>query len=69
LERCPEGIARISFRAYRPGETLMIKEGPLSGLDVVFEREMKGDARVAVLLDILGRQTRLILPSEMVGRG
>jgi hypothetical protein len=27
---------------------------------------MKGSERVAVLLDILGRQTRLVLPSEAI---
>lgn len=68
LARCPDGIAQVGLRPYRAGETLMIKEGPLSGLDVVFEREMRGVDRVAVLLDLLGRQTRLILPSEMVAR-
>ena len=68
LARCPDGVAQVGPRPFRPGEPLMIKEGPMSGLDVIFEREMKGVERVAVLLDFLGRQTRLILPSEMVGR-
>ncbi|MGH7831950.1 MAG: transcription termination/antitermination protein NusG [Candidatus Binatia bacterium] len=68
LARCPDGVAQIGPRPYRAGEALMIKEGPLSGLDVIFEREMRGVDRVAVLLDLLGRQTRLILRSEMVAR-
>lgn len=68
LARCPNGVAQIGPRPFHPGEPLMIKEGPLSGLDVIFEKEMGGVERVAVLLEFLGRQTRLILPSEMVGR-
>jgi len=46
----------------------LIREGPLSGLEAVFDREMKGSERVAVLLELLGRQTRLVLSSEMISR-
>lgn len=67
-ERCPDGVAQIKARTYKPGERVKIKEGPLSGLEAVFEREMKGNERVAVLLEILGRQTRLVLSEEMIGR-
>ena len=68
VERCPGGVAEIKPRPYRSGEPVLIKEGPLSGLEAVFEREMKGSERVAVLLELLGRQTRLILSSEMISR-
>ncbi|MBI4488561.1 MAG: hypothetical protein HY694_05710 [Deltaproteobacteria bacterium] len=66
-QRCPDGVAQIRPRIYRIGEPIMIKEGPLSGLEAIFEQEMKGGERVAVLLDLLGRQTRLILSSELIG--
>ncbi|MFQ5851067.1 MAG: transcription termination/antitermination protein NusG [Candidatus Binatia bacterium] len=68
LERCPGGVAEIRPRPYHVGEPVLIKEGPLSGLEGIFEREMRGSERVAVLLELLGRQTRLILSSEMIGR-
>jgi transcriptional antiterminator RfaH len=67
-ERCPDGVALIQQRIYKSGEPLMIREGPFSGLEAIFEREMKGSERVAVLLEILGRRTRLLLSSEMLGR-
>lgn len=67
-DRCPNGVAQIQPRIYRAGEPIMIKEGPFSGLEAVFEREMKGSQRVAVLLELLGRRTRLVLSSEMIGR-
>ncbi len=44
----------------------MIREGALSGLEAVFEQEMGGGQRVAVLLEILGRRTRVVLSSEMI---
>jgi len=67
-ERCPDGVAEYKPRPYRAGEPVLIREGPLSSLEGVFEREMKGTERVVVLLELLGRQTRLILNQEMIGR-
>lgn len=34
----------------------------------MFEREMIGSERIAILLELLGRQTRLVLSSEMIAR-
>ena len=61
-------MAEIKPRPYRTGEPILIREGPLSGIEAVFDREMKGSERVAVLLELLGRQTRLVLSSEMISR-
>ena len=66
--RCPDGVADIKPRPYRAGEPVLIREGPLSGVEAVFEREMRGSDRVGVLLELLGRQTRLILNNEMISR-
>jgi len=67
-ERCPDGIADFKPRPYRAGEPVLIREGPLSGIEAVFEREMRGSDRVAIFLELLGRQTRLILNNEMISR-
>jgi transcription antitermination factor NusG len=66
--RCPNGVARIQPQIYRVGEPIMIREGPLAGLEAIFEQEMRESQRVAVLLELLGRKTRLILPGEMIAR-
>ena len=65
-ERCPGGIAQIDSISAKPGDTVRINEGPFSGLEAIFEQFLKGSERVAVLLEILGRQTRLVLPSETI---
>jgi transcriptional antiterminator RfaH len=65
-ERCPQGIAQIEWVSAKPGDPVKINEGPFSGLEAIFEKKMKGSERVAVLLEILGRQTRLVLPSETI---
>lgn len=67
-ERCPDGVAQIWPHSYKTGDPVRIQEGPFSGLEAVFEEELKGSERVAVLLEILGRQTRLVLSNEMIVR-
>jgi transcriptional antiterminator RfaH len=67
-ERCPDGVAEVDPVRAKPGDTVRINEGPFSGLEPIFEQKLKGSERVAVLLDILGRQTRIVLPSETIAR-
>jgi transcriptional antiterminator RfaH len=67
-ERCPDGVAQIDPVRAKPGDTVRINEGPFSGLEAIFEQKLKGSERVAVLLDILGRQTRIVLPSETIAK-
>jgi len=67
-ERCPGGIAEIDPVKAKPGDTVRINEGPFSGLEAIFDEKLKGSERVAVLLEILGRQTRIVLPSETIAK-
>jgi transcriptional antiterminator RfaH len=52
----------------QPGETVVISGGAFHDLQAVVTRVMPGPARVAVLLEFLGRQTAVELPSESVVR-
>ena len=67
-ERCPGGIAEIDPVNAKPGDRVRINEGPFSGLEAIFEQKLRGSERIAVLLDILGRETRIVLPGEIIGR-
>ena len=67
-ERCPGGIAEIDPVNAKPGDRVRINEGPFSGLEAIFEQKLRGSERIAVLLDILGRETRIVLPREIIGR-
>jgi transcription antitermination factor NusG len=67
-ERCPGGIAEIDPINAKSGDTVRINEGPFSGLEAIFEQKLKGSERVAVLLDILGRETRIVLPSAAIAK-
>ena len=65
-ERCPGGVAQIVPSALRPGDSVKISEGPFAGLEAIFEGSLKGSERVAVLLEILGRQTRIVMPQGTI---
>jgi transcriptional antiterminator RfaH len=41
---------------FRPGETVLLTEGPLAGLSAVFTGTMRSSERVRVLIEFLGRQ-------------
>jgi transcriptional antiterminator RfaH len=67
-ERCPGGIAQIEPLRLKAGDMVRINEGPFAGLEAIFQQSLKDSERVAVLLEILGRQTRLVLPSETIAK-
>jgi transcriptional antiterminator RfaH len=52
----------------RPGDRVRILDGPLSGMDGLFEQCDDRD-RVTVLLDLIGRGTRVTLPARAVCAG
>jgi len=49
----------------KPGTTVRLNGGSLSGLDGVFEATAGRD-RVAILMNFLGRETRVIMPRDRV---
>ncbi len=67
-ERCPGGVAQVDPMRFKPGQTVRIQEGPFAGVEAIFERTLKDSERVAVLLEILGRQTKLELPVESIDK-
>ncbi len=51
----------LADHLYKPGQTVHIRTGPFAGLDAVFQCGLKGTERAQVLLEVLGRLTRLEL--------
>ena len=49
-----------------PGDAVQIAEGSLSGVRAVVSRVIPGRERVAVLMDFLGRQTTIEVPTQAV---
>jgi transcription elongation factor/antiterminator RfaH len=55
------------FDVLKPGETVMIQEGPFSGYEAIFDHRLPGTERVHVLLKLLrNRQMPVDLPAGQV---
>jgi len=57
-----------AFLALKPGERVRVKRGPFADIEATFDGRLNGEARVAILLRILGRQTRVILNIDDIER-
>lgn len=57
----PTGVFQPPPVRFEAGERLRIADGPLRGLEAIFEREMSGSERVAVLLAAINLPARVIL--------
>ena len=63
-ERCDEeGIRDITAAEFKRGESVRVMEGPMTGLEGVFLAKTSSD-RVLVLLDIVGKHTRVSMATE-----
>ncbi|RLA33578.1 MAG: transcription/translation regulatory transformer protein RfaH [Gammaproteobacteria bacterium] len=60
-----DGLCDLLQAAPAPGDRVLVVEGELAGLDGVFVTG-DGDARATILLDIVGRATRVRLPADWV---
>jgi transcriptional antiterminator RfaH len=61
-----EGVIEFSEDRFSPGQIVRIQEGPLRGLEAVFEKKLNGTSRAVVLLKAISFQARVILESQDV---
>ena len=64
--RLCNGYVSPNPRRLAPGQVVRIQDGPLSGIEAVFEREMPDHQRVVLLLRTLAYQARVVVPFEQV---
>ena len=55
------GLHRLGRPLFTPGDTVKVLEGPFRGLEGIFECQ-EGEERVLILLELLGRDTRVRIP-------
>lgn len=60
----PRGLFEPPPPRFEPGARVRIEEGPFQGLEAIFERELSGPERVAVLLASIDLAARVILPTR-----
>lgn len=59
------GMVKLRPGVFRPGERVRIIDGPLNELEGLFECA-SDEARVTILLDLMGRQVKVRVPAETV---
>jgi len=61
-----DGVLVLSECNFSAGQVVRIKEGPLHGLEAVFERQMNGAQRAVLLLKTISYQARVIVHTELI---
>jgi len=59
--RLCEGFFATSESHFMPGQVVRIQEGPLRGLEAIFEKQMTGPQRAVLLLRALSYQARVVM--------
>jgi transcription antitermination factor NusG len=55
------------IQRFKPGDRVVIQDGPLAGYSAIFDKRISGSDRVRVLLQLLHRkQMQVVLPVEYV---
>lgn len=62
------GIDGDEFMRIKPGEPVKVVDGPFMDLEAVFDRQLNGEQRVAILIEILGRQTAVEVHRDAIRR-
>jgi len=61
-----DGVIELSENRFSPGQIVRIQDGPLCGLEAVFEKKLNGTSRTVLLLKAMSFQARVILESQHV---
>ncbi len=60
------GIITLKYETYKKGDRVSIANGPFAGLTGIFERPMKGNERVVLLLNAVTYQARVVVERASV---
>ena len=61
-----DGVIELSEDRFSPGQIVRIQDGPLCGLEAVFEKKLDGTSRAVLLLKAISFQARVILEFQHV---
>jgi len=64
--RLENGVATIRKRRLQKGDRIIVKEGPFKGLSGIFEKEMDGKERVAILLEGINYYARMEIDRDLI---
>ena len=61
-----EAMGGMPKARFQPGERVRLKEGPLAGLEAVFEGPAGPAERVRILVRFLGQANRAVVPADLL---
>jgi len=65
--RITQGCVHVSkCSTFQPGQKVRIHQGPLQGLEAIFESEMSDRQRVTLLLETVAYQARVVVPINQI---
>lgn len=64
--RLDEGVAVIEKQKIGKGEKILIKDGPFKGFSGIFESELDGKERVAILLDGVNYCAKMEIDRDLI---
>jgi transcriptional antiterminator RfaH len=67
-KRMEEGYLTVSTPGIAKGQLVRIQDGPMRGLEAIFECEMPGQQRALLLLKALAYQARVVVPFDHLGQ-
>jgi len=67
-ERLTDGVATVEKPTFQKGEKLIIQEGPFKGFGGIFEQELDGRERIAILLEGVDYCARMEIDRELVAK-
>lgn len=65
-ERLQDGVVDLKVPSFTRGDVVRIQEGPLCGLEAVFQKEMIGQQRAMLLMKTLTCQVRVVLDLKSI---
>jgi transcriptional antiterminator RfaH len=65
-ERLDDGVATVQKRGFSKGERVVIENGPFKGFSGIFENELDGKERIAILLEGVNYCAKMEIDRDLV---
>lgn len=64
--RMQNGLVVLETQSFKSGDRVLIHEGPFEGFQAIFEKELAGTERVALLFQAVSYQARVLIDRNFV---
>ena len=64
--RGEDGVIEVPRRSFSAGEQVRLTEGPMEGFAGIFDHYRSGSRRVAILLNVVGGNMKVVVPAASV---